>query len=50
MLIKKSIIQHLLTFKIDPGRQTGLMKSEKVTLLVSTIAMSKYAVSPSYLG
>jgi hypothetical protein len=35
-----------MTFNLDLGRQTGWMKYEKVTILVSTTAMSKYAVIP----
>ncbi len=38
--------QQQMTFNLDLGRQTGWMKYEKVTILVSTTAMSKYAVIP----
>ena len=40
----KSKNQQQKAFAIDPGRQTGLIKSEKVTFPVTTTAMSKYAV------
>ena len=40
----KSKNQQQKAFAIDPGRQTGLIKLEKVTFPVTTTAMSKYAV------
>ena len=42
--IKKNKNQHQRAFATDPGRQIGVIKSEKVTFPVNTTAMSKYAV------